>query len=84
MAEAKSYTASTHKKINTMMKSDIDKVNINSINKNSIIFNSKCSVITENLCTSSSQATLVVPYKVDSGSDGNIMPFHIFFKKIIP
>ena len=59
---------------------DIDRVNINYININSITFNSKCSVITANLNTSSSQATLLVPYKVDTGSQGNIMPFHIFSK----
>ena len=63
-------------------KDNIDKVNINSININSITFNRKCSVITANLNTSSSQATSVAPY-VDSGSDGNSMPFHIF-KKIYP
>ena len=57
---------------------DIEKVNIDSINLNSITFNSKCSVITANLNTSSSEATSVVPYKVDSCSNGNIMPFHIF------
>ena len=57
---------------------NIGKVNINSININSITFNSKCSVITANLNTSMSQATLVVPYKVDLGENGNIMPFHIF------
>ena len=59
---------------------NIDKVNINSININPITFNSKCSVITTNLNTSLSQATWVVPYKVDSLSNGNIMPFHILKK----
>ena len=57
---------------------DVDNMNINSININSITFNSRPSVIAANLNTSSSQATSVVPYKVDSGSNGNIMPFHIF------
>ena len=64
-------------------KDDIDKVNINSININFITFDSKCSVITAKLNTSSCQAPSVVPHKVNSGSDGNIMPFHIF-KKICP
>ena len=56
----------------------MDKVNINSININAITFNSKCSVITANLNTSSSHATSVIQYKRDLGSDGNIMPFYIF------
>ena len=62
---------------------DIDTVNINLININSIIFNSKCPFITAILNTSSSQATAVAPYKVPLGSNGNIMPFHIF-KKLYP
>ena len=62
---------------------DIDKVNLNSMNINSIPFHSTCSVITANLSTSSSQAASVVPYTVDSGDSGNILPFHIF-KKLFP
>ena len=64
-------------------KTDTDMVNINSININFITFISKHSVITANLNTPSSQAALGVPHKVDSGKNGNIMPFHIF-KKIFP
>ena len=41
---------------------------------NSIIFNSKGSVITENLKTSSNQISIKGPYKVDTGSDEKIMP----------
>ena len=76
--KAKCSTVSTYKKNNT-----IAMVKIKSVNINSIIFDSKCSVITANLNTSSSQDTLVVPYKVDSGSSGNIMSFHIS-KKLFP
>ena len=47
------------------------------MNINSITFISKCSVITANLNTSTSQTILVVPKKVDSGGEGNIMAFHI-------
>ena len=50
---------------------------MNSINIKSITFHSKCSVITENLNTSSSQVTLIVSYKVESHSDGNIIPLHM-------
>ena len=62
---------------------DIDRVNINSININSITLNSKCSIITANINTSTSQATSEVPYQVDSESNRNIMPFHIL-KKLYP
>ena len=46
----------------------IDTVNINSIN-----FDIKCSVITTNLKTSLGQVKIIVPYKVDTDYDGNIM-----------
>ena len=51
----------------------IDTLLINSFN-----FNSKHSVITENLKTSSNQVSIIVPYKVDTDSDGNIMPLHTY------
>ena len=50
------------------------------ININSITFNSKHSGITANLNTSPSQDTPLLPYKVGSRSNGNIMPFHILNK----
>ena len=51
-------------------------VNINSIN-----FNSKYSIIAANVKeTSSGQDRIIVPYKVDTDSDGNIMPLHIYQK----
>ena len=52
-------------------------------NINLISFNSNHSVILSKLKTSSKQATITVPYKVDMGCDGNIMPFNIF-KKLFP
>ena len=54
----------------------------NMVNINSINFNSKCSVVTANLKTSH-QLRIIVPYKVDTGSDGNIRPLHIY-KKLFP
>ena len=53
---------------------------IKMVNINLVSFNSNHSVIIANLKTSSNKATIVVPYKVDMGSDGNIMPFNIFTK----
>ena len=56
----------------------IDTMNINSFN-----LNSKCSVITANLKTSLKQVRIIVPYHVDTSSDGNIMHLHVY-KKIFP
>ena len=42
-----------------------------------------CSVITANLKTFANKSGIIVPYKVDTGSDGNIMPLHIY-KKLFP
>ena len=69
---------SINQKYQYQKKDDIDVDNISSIN-----FNSKCSVITANLKTSSNQDTIVAFYTVDIGIDGNIMPLHIY-KKLFP
>ena len=58
--------------------SSIDSVNINSIH-----LNKNCSVITANLKTSADKHSVIVPYKVDMDSAGNIMPLHIH-KKMFP
>ena len=55
------------------------------MNVKSIIFNRKQSIITANLKTSSNQVSIIVPYKVDTGSYGNVMPLHLYkrlFSKI--
>ena len=53
---------------------------LKTVNINSVSFNSNHSTIIANLKTLSNKATIVVLYKVDMGSDGNIMPFNIFTK----
>ena len=53
------------------------------MNINSIHFNKNCFVITANLKTSANLNNVMVPYKVDTDSDGNIMPLHIY-KKLFP
>ena len=45
---------------------------------NSVHFNSNHSTLITNLKVSCNKATIMVPYKVDIGSDGDIMPFNIF------
>ena len=56
---------------------------IGMVSINSIYFNKNHFVLTVNLKMSASQNNIMVPYKVDTGSDGNIMPLHIF-KKLFP
>ena len=56
----------------------VEENNIDSVNINSIHFNKNCSVISVNLKTSAGPNNVVVPYKVDTGSNGNIMPLHIY------
>ena len=50
---------------------------------NSIHFSKNQSVLTMNLKTSAGPNNIIVPYKVDTGSNGNIMPLHIY-KKLFP
>ena len=53
----------------------IDSVNINSIN-----FNKNCSVIMANLKMLANKSSVIAPYKVDTGSGGNIIPSYIYKK----
>ena len=52
--------------------------NIEMVNINSVRFNSNPSAIIANLKTSSNKVVITVPYKVDMGSDRNIMPFNVY------
>ena len=83
VAEAKNLHSINPQEEQHQNKDYIDQVNINSININSVTFSSKQSVMMANLNTSSKLTTAVIPYKVDSSSDGNIMSFDIF-KKLLP
>ena len=68
--------------VNTIEKAAVYKQEpgIETVNINLFNFNSNHSAIIANLKTSSNKATFMVPYNVDMGSDGNIMPFNIFTK----
>ena len=52
------------------------------VNINSVQFNKKHSVLTTKSKTSSDQNSIIVPYKIDTGRNGNIMPEHIFKKSV--
>ena len=54
-----------------------------SVNINSIYFNKNCSIITVNLKTSSGPTNVIIPYKVDTCGNGNIMSLHKH-KKLFP
>ena len=53
------------------------------VNINSVRFNSNHSAILASLKTSCNKVTIMVPYKVGIGSDWNKMPFHIY-KTLFP
>ena len=53
---------------------------IDLVNVNSIHLNKNCSVIPANLKMSAGLNNVIVPYKVDIGSNGNIMPLHMYKK----
>ena len=57
--------------------------NIDSVSINSVHFNKNSSILTVNLKTLAGANNLMVPYKVDTGSIGNIIPLHIY-KKLFP
>ena len=47
---------------------------------NSIFWNNKWSSIMANLKTMAGNNTITVPYKIDTGSEGNLMPLYIYKK----
>ena len=51
---------------------DLEMVSINSV-----CFNNSHSMQTAKLITSVGNNNMVIPYKIDTGSDGNIMPWYI-------
>ena len=62
---------------------DITDKDIELMSINSVQFNQNCSILTANIKTSASQNSVIVLYKIDTDSNENIMPEHIF-KKVFP
>ena len=58
----------------------VEEGNTDSVNINLINFNKNCLVITANLKTLANKNSVIVPYKVDAGSDGNILPLHCYIR----
>ena len=71
--------------VNNAEKEDIheQESGIKMVNINLISFISNYSVILAKLKTLSKQATIMVPYKVDTDCNGNIMLLNVF-KKLFP
>ena len=57
---------------------DLEMVSINSV-----CFNKSCSMLTANLKMAIDNNNMIIPYKLDTGSDRNIMFWYIF-KKLSP
>ena len=51
---------------------------IETVSINSVYLNRNWSFITAQLEMQVGKTTLEVPYKIDTGSEGNLMPFYIF------
>ena len=56
----------------------VEEGNVESVNINVINFNNNCWVIVVNLTTLANKSSAIVPYKVDKGSGGNIIPLHTY------
>ena len=57
-----------------------NKGKIETVSIDAVHLNKNWSLITVNLETQAGGNTIVVPYKVDTGNEGNIMPLFIFKK----
>ena len=68
---------------NKTAQGSVEESSIVSVNVNSIHFSKNHLVITANLKTLANKNSTIVPYKVHTGSDGNIMSLHIY-KKLFP
>ena len=51
---------------------------IEDVSINSVYLNNKWSLITTDLEMQDSKNTVKIPYKIDTGSGGNLMPLYIF------
>ena len=59
---------------------DLQEEEIETVSKNSIYLNRNPLLITAHLKMQVSKTTIEVPYKIDTGSEGNLMPLYIFKK----
>ena len=57
--------------------------NIELVSINCIQFNKNEPILTTNLKTSAGPSNVIIPYKIETGSSGNIMSIHMY-KKLFP
>ena len=62
------------------MSQEYSEDNIEMVSINSVYMNKNQSMLTAKLDTHASNNKITIPYKIDTGSDGNIMPWYIFKK----
>ena len=70
-------------KIELEMSQEYSEGEIETVNIDSVHMNKNQSLLTAEFETCVGDNKLIVPYKIDTGSEGNIMPWHIF-KKTVP
>ena len=57
---------------------ELQEEELETVSINSLYLNKNCSLITAHLETQVGKTTIEVPYKIDTGSEGNLMPLYIF------
>ena len=62
------------------MTPELQEEEIETVSINSIYLNRNHSLITAHLKTRVGKTTIEVPYEIDTGSEGNLMPLYIFKK----
>ena len=62
------------------MTPELQEEEIETVSINSIYLNRNCLLITVHLKMQVGKTTIEVPYKIDTGSEGNLMPLYIFKK----
>ena len=75
------YTLYLHTSTVTILylyKDSAEESSIDYMNIKSILFNENCLIITTNLKTLADKNSTILPDKVDTGSDSNIVPLHIY------
>ena len=62
------------------MAQELQEEEIETVSINSVYLNKNQSLITARLEMQVGKTTVEIPYKIDTGSEGNIMPLYIFKK----
>ena len=69
-------------KIEVEASQEYSKVEIETVSIDSVHLNKNWSLLIAELEMCAGANNIVIPYKIDMGSEGNIMPWHIFKKTV--